>query len=308
MPSKTAPPDLQHYQATIDALAVAAAGHFTAQTGALDWASPDIQAIITSVYGALVQSYRRASATVGLQMYRGLRDAAGIGGAPPRLLAPDADPDWLAAKVDNAFNVPMLSIDKLTAQTNFNNAGAPAIDEISATDFTGVYDKPVQQIVTSRLENSMQRMVASGSRETIVANVETDPAQPLGWARVPTSDHPCGFCIVMASRGFATKKNPQGRGTADHPDLWVHGPYLTKKSATEVTGRGQTPTASSGPGKRALGEKYHDNCSCIAVPVFKQLPPSVADHYEMYEKATANAGKGDLKSILASMRQIYGVR
>lgn len=298
MPSKTAPPDLQHYQATIDTLAVTAAGQFTAHTAAFDWSSPDIQAIVTSVYGALVQSYRQASATVGLQMYRDLRDDAGIGGAPPRLLAADADPDWIATKVDNAFKVPVLNLDKLAAATaeDGDGIGPLSSDDLTAVEFTGVYDNPVQQVVTERLENSMQRMVASGSRETIVANVDADPTKPLGWARVPTADHPCGFCVVMASNL-----------------------YRTKRSATKVVGRSRILDSEAddllargvgikGDGVRKLGEKYHDHCSCIAVPVFKQMPPSAADYYEMYAKAAANAGTGDLKSILASMRQIYNVR
>ena len=66
-------------------------------------------------------------------------------------------------------------------------------------------------------------------------------------------------------------------------------------------------------GTQAMGEKYHDHCQCIVVPIWANvaMPLDIGriDRFEaMYKKAGDDAHSGDPKKILASMRQIYGLR
>lgn len=72
--------------------------------------------------------------------------------------------------------------------------------------------------------------------------VRARPGKPQGsvrYARVPTSPRPCQFCAMLASRGAV---------------------YYSEDSALWK--------------RHEEGEKYHDNCSCKAVPVFngEQIP------------------------------------
>lgn len=54
-------------------------------------------------------------------------------------------------------------------------------------------------------------------------------ARPFAWARVTTSENPCGFCVMLAGRG---------------------------------------PVYSSSTTAGARADAYHTHCSCIAVPVY----------------------------------------
>lgn len=63
----------------------------------------------------------------------------------------------------------------------------------------------------------------------------------------------------------------------------------------------------------AAGNKYHDHCRCIAVPVWDRADydeaPYVADWRKAYYAATKALGRGaDPKAILAHMRQHAGLR
>lgn len=68
--------------------------------------------------------------------------------------------------------------------------------------------------------------------------------RPLGWARVLTGADNCGFCVVLASRGMAI--DSEGRFT--------DGFYTSQEKALFAEN----------------GEKYHPNCDCVAVPVWRR--------------------------------------
>jgi hypothetical protein len=128
-----------------------------------------------------------------------------------------------------------------------------------------------------RMAGSAKRMVYDASRDTAVQNASEEGVR---WARY-ASANACAFCRVLATRGDF------GPG------------YVSKESATTVVGR-----RGSARGSRKLGEKYHDHCRCIAVPIRDGTytpPPYVAEWEDQYN-AARDAGHGDMKSILSYMR------
>ena len=67
---------------------------------------------------------------------------------------------------------------------------------------------------------SADRIVADGSRETIIQAAREDPENPR-WQRVTTSDEPCEFCAMLSARGgvYRTQADAEfeahsGRGRA----------------------------------------------------------------------------------------------
>lgn len=446
MPSQV-PPDIKHYRAAEAELAAEATGQLAVQLGVLDWSAAGTQSAVAAIYAALILGYRRASSTLGLQMYADLRDFAGVAGRWRAVAASDPDPGWFDAIVVNAFKVkagppsgsadggidlstvtgrPLVGVrtssgssatsiqvppdllvrppdhgdpvrpprelrpaqrasqealrpagdqvytpevlrppeavheppsarpgpprasaaprprpastasesvrppTALTHDRGPTRAPIPAVDpgDVSALDFTNVTSEPsaaselsaeeltrvteVQQTVTDRLTASVQRVVASGGREAVTGTAAGDGAQvqrvpdkapapasaeaEVHYIRAPASAKPCAFCVMVAARSMSDYR-----------------PYKSVESMMTVVGRGRTPVHSAGPGKRAVGEAYHDNCKCIAVPIWPGFITPMSESrmeafHDMYAKAYANADGYDTKSVLAAMRQLYGLR
>lgn len=312
-PQTQSPTDLKRWQIATDALAVSAATQLGAQLAGLDWSAPGIQTVVNGIYSGIVTAYARSSSVLSLQMYGQMRTDAQIPGRAPRIMAPDLDQSWLDAKVASAFKVSAdarqaaaneITATQLKSSTLQGAATSADVGKRTATDAsaeissTPAADEPVdisgadlfENVVTDRLVNSTQRMVASGGRTTVAMNAAEDGAQythaptkpgavggdPAYYVRVPTSMRPCAFCVMMATRD------------AD----WR--PYKSGASAGD---------------KEHGGTEYHDHCQCIAVPVFLDRP-AVFDrqpYFDMYGKAAAQAGNRKTKDVLAAMRQIYGI-
>lgn len=142
-------------------------------------------------------------------------------------------------------------------------------------------EAPTPEDTTNVLDTLAETLVTSTDRQTVRANAAQDRAGPV-YAR-HASANACAFCAMLATRG------------AD---------YASKESATQVV------LADS---KRKLGEKYHDNCRCTAVPVWHKVEyeeaPYVADWRKSYTAATRElGGSQDTKAILAHMREALGSR
>jgi hypothetical protein len=248
------PADQQQAQAQANAVITEAARAELASLWPLtDLAAPGAVAAVKLAYAAVAAKWGAAAATSAAEHYDELRITAKVRGL---FRATPADPvgrEVTDKTVESAFK-----------------ANPAATDTTSAL--------PVEQRVPVRLADSIGRHVLQPARDTIVANGAKDPAKPKGWARVPTSDHPCAFCVLMASRTHLYTSRETARG---------------KYTAT---------------GTRPDSERYHSKCNCIAVPVFTDAPPSQQDHRDMYAKAAAQAGTGEAKKILAAMRQLYDVK
>lgn len=79
---------------------------------------------------------------------------------------------------------------------------------------------------------AVARVTMNGGRSALYTTASLDP-KAIGWARVSTTGTPCGFCAMLISRGAVYKSES---------------------------------SASLGPDQ----DLYHDNCHCIAVPIFSR--------------------------------------
>lgn len=174
-------------------------------------------------------------------------------------------------------------------------------------------------VTLNRLAGSTKRMVYDASRDTVLSNAIEEGVR---WARVAQPDA-CAFCRLLASRQavYRTEADAltvQGRSAnltqADRREIAAG--TTTRESAL------QRRTATAGRalrGSQQYGEKYHDHCRCIAVPVRGGAfePPEYAQKWEQQYidavKAAAAAGKAkgdygaiDIKAVLAHMRASDG--
>ena len=124
----------------------------------------------------LILESRGMSATVAANYYRDTRSAAGIDGTAPVQLASRLPVEQL--------HTAMLVTTVVAIRTAFG--AGQSIDQALQTGF-----------VTS--SGAATRLALQGGRQTIVDTVKADP-HAVGWDRV-TSDDPCAFCAMLASRG-----------------------------------------------------------------------------------------------------------
>lgn len=103
---------------------------------------------------------------------------------------------------------------------------------------TGVFESIINDLL-NRVDYDIKR--AAG--ECVKENAWRDPASRR-WARVPTGAETCGFCLMLASRGFS---------------------YMSERSA-------------GGDGH------YHANCDCRIVPGFDDTEVEGYDEMELYRK------------------------
>lgn len=149
----------------------------------------------------------------------------------------------------------------------------------------------VQPDVLSALTGSVERQIFNVSRETIISNVEREGVK---YAR-HASATACAFCRLLATRGgvyaselAASRVVGRGKdlslgerrmrassaGLPWRPRFDARGAAIDE-NAVSLGGnkrrgkRGRFLAGGSGQtrGEQKLGDKYHDNCHCIAVPV-----------------------------------------
>lgn len=118
------------------------------------------------------------------------------------------------------------------------------------------------------LGGTAQRGIFDQYRTTIITNAETEGAS---YAR-HASANACEFCRMLATRGDV---------------------YSSMEAATRARGRGKVGGRGKGikaRGTQALGDRYHDNCHCIAVEVRPgttyEPPPYVAKWQDEYDAAS----------------------
>lgn len=284
-----------HQQAVTD-LTTLAQAELVATWRAVDLANPSEVAEATrDVLPAIVAAYTLAGATLAADFYEDIREAAGVAGAFAATLADGPSPERVDALIGWGLEPLFRQRDVLDAESLAEEYGVEVEPRmVPASD----PDKAL-----SRLSGGLQRIVANADRDTIAANVERDPADAT-WAR-HASANACAFCAMLATRDAV---------------------YATKESATRVVGRG-TDRLYDGTkldlrrkgvkarGTRELGDKYHDDCRCIAVPEWPDEPleraPYVDDWAAAYKKAFSQLEPGTpdyTKELLANMRQILGAR
>jgi hypothetical protein len=130
----------------------------------------------------------------------------------------------------------------------------------------------------ANLAGSVERQVFNSSRDTVLSNARR---QGVSYARY-ASANACSFCQILATRTTS-------------------GLYQTERSSVRVVGRAGRPR-----GKRKIGEKFHDNCHCVPVPVFDgelYTPPDYVEQWErQYSDAREDVG-GETNDIINHMRR-----
>lgn len=111
-----------------------------------------------------------------------------------------------------------------------------------------VDEKPMEEFA-DRLCDRVDYEVKKASGNCVQFNARRDPLKPR-FARVPTGNETCGFCLMLASRGFVyTSSN--AAGAMDH---------------------------------------YHPNCDCRVVPGFPGMEVSGYDSDKLYRKWKRSVG------------------
>lgn len=155
--------------------------------------------------------------------------------------------------------------------------GAPAEQLAASARWAVLQNAPIPA-----LQGTSTRTVMNASRDTVLLNVERE--RGAKWAR-HASANACGFCRMLATRGAA---------------------YASARSAGSVSGRGGRQR-----GTRPLGQKYHDHCHCIAVPVRPgddYSPPEYVQQWERDYRAATRAAGSSPKAIAQEMDRIGAER
>ena len=116
---------------------------------------------LTSIYGDM-------AATLAVDWYETVREAAGAGGFYSGILAPELDP------------------------------GRAII--LAKWGSEPLWQSGDLELSRSRISGGAQRMMAGQSRETVMRNVDKDKAATGRWARDARASG-CAFCLMLASRG-----------------------------------------------------------------------------------------------------------
>lgn len=198
-------------------------------------------------------------------------------------------------------------------------AAPPDTDRVTALARWGVGPlfgaNPDGAAALSLIVGGLQRIVVDQARDTTFGSVAADPARPR-WAR-HASANACAFCALMASRGavYATERDASqvtgaNLGGKDYRKMRRLG---TSRESILAGVRPATVAAGGRKGrptKRPLGEKYHDDCHCVAIEVFGEYTPApyvTTKFGGAYDEAVAKVGSADVHAVLAEMRQSLGV-
>lgn len=177
----------------------------------LEWDSiADLRNKIIAVLKPLIGAAADDAAAYAAQFYDDAREAA-IGSRFDAV----ADPMWNEDKTDEAVRAIMQKMVE-----------------------TGVFDSIINDLL-----NRVDYDIKHAAGECIKENAWRDPASRR-WARVPTGPETCGFCLMLASRGFV---------------------YMSSRAA-------------GGDGH------YHANCDCRIVPGFWDTEVEGYDEYELYNE------------------------
>ena len=183
-----------------------------------------------------------------------------------------------------------------------------AVNQARIDSLVGYGVKPLfgqsSSTVLTLIGGGVQRMIAGAGRDTISANITKDKVR-VGYSRIPRAGC-CSFCGMLASRGAT---------------------YRTEAAAGGVVGRGVDASTTAGKvggqgrgtkarGSRSIGSNdYHDNCHCVATPVFRggdnDYIKSTEAHYKgLYDAAFElnDTGAISAKETLANWRQVNGTK
>lgn len=220
------------------------------------------------------------------------------------LLLTAAFPELIAPYLQSSAALTATWYDELAPGLDFKaveSADIPA-DRMTRSVEWALFAPSKTATSLDRLAGSAQRMVMDASRQTVLTNLDRE----LGTARSPAekqtryarhaSANACKFCMMLASRGAVYRS----RGVTYDEDAGVHRTVVAGRGAslsvadrraiaagTETVdnalerreryvsaGRAAKQGKKVGDlrtgrlrGNQSHGDRYHDHCHCIAVPV-----------------------------------------
>lgn len=209
----------------------------------LDLSNPELaRDQLLEVAPAIAETYAPISTEMGLEWYEEMAIASGVVGGVRALVPPLPDLSEMAMK--------------------------------SVRFAAGHLWTPDPGMTMKILGTKMDKIIKEPARQAVIYNSEQEEPDEAWWARVPTGEQTCSFCLVLASRG------------AD---------YHSKRSA----------------GSRAYGEEnlFHGDCDCevIRLGKFDEYPEGYlpADIYDMYDESAKRVGRNDLKRVLYDFRRRF---
>lgn len=183
--------EITAYQRGVVDVATLSIADLVAFWGSLDVAdAPAAAGAVRQFIPDLLDSYTPLAAELGATFYDESRDAAQAAGR----FAASHGPGPLLERVDSLIGW----------------GSAPLFQVRSGGDLAEALPAPDADLALSRLTGGTQRLVANAARETVVHNVERDPAQPR-WAR-HASANACAFCALLATRGAAYRSQDAAGG------------------------------------------------------------------------------------------------
>lgn len=251
---------------------------------------PNFPAVLRLAFPEIIRPHAQAAATITAQWYNEITPAS----------TPPATPvvDLPAERIDKTINWSLYApttehpVEKPRMEASpARSGGSLGHREIKDLDHPEMTRSPGSTLTLERLSGSAKRMVFDASRHTVVDNAAITGTR---WARYAQPDA-CAFCRVLATR---TGMDSEGRNNL----------YTSEKSAERVVGRNGSPR-----GSRQIGERYHDHCRCVAVPVppgDEYEPPDYTKQWEQDYREAFNAvpsgtthwDNGFMKAVVAHMR------
>ena len=152
-----------------------------------------------------------------------------------------ADLDALIDESDEVAESELRELAENLGIRNFANKYAKADAKARSTDERKVTDKAkAHEDAGNRQASAAMRIMMNASRGLVYRMSEVD-SRILGWARYSQTGTPCGFCAMLISRevlyrNFASAGSSRDKDGNERPDA----------------------------------DRYHDNCKCVAIPIFNE--------------------------------------
>lgn len=189
---------------------------------------------------------------------------------------------------------------------------------------------PGQATPLDRMAGAAQRIVFDASRQTVLANLDTEygsaPEVGTRWARYASATA-CGFCRMLATRkavyrsaesatrvvGRSTEltisdRRMRAAGLATTDELLARRDVYERNTRWGSKGEKKIKALH---GNASRGSRYHDNCRCVAVPVRpgqSYEPPDYVARWEDEYLAARDAGARTPGEIAAAMDKAEGAR
>ncbi|MGI5223055.1 hypothetical protein [Nocardia sp. CA-290969] len=296
MPSQA---EIEEFQTDLDvltALAIAEAASAVAATEDDD--AEEAADILTVAYPELLEPFLSAAGELAANWYRQL--------TPHQI--PDREPGAPELIVGATTRQALAA----AAEFEPTLAAAPPSEQLESTVRWAVFAPtgldPANSVL-SRLSGATQRYVSNSARDTLELNAGREG---IRWAR-HASANACAFCRMLATRGAVyTSEQAAGNVVGRGREMSLSD---RRRRAAGITRREGGRFLAGGirtRGTQQLGEKYHDNCHCLPVPIRAgdsyQPPPYVTEWDEQYIQATRETpGRGrnsaiDTTAVLAHMR------